>query len=80
MLFIEQRGKTIHLLKAGSKPATQERKRRKIEILATPAQYHQMPEEQKQEEKADEIMHPTYGTNTFIPPKMPTRPKHRKPE
>jgi hypothetical protein len=37
----------------GSKPATHERKRRQIEILATPAQFKLIPEEQKQEERGD---------------------------
>ena len=35
----EHKGKTIHLLKARSKPITQERKRRKIEIKGTFEQY-----------------------------------------
>ena len=34
-VFTEHKGKTLHLLKSGSKPVPQQRKRRKIEILGT---------------------------------------------
>ena len=73
--YCRNKGRAVHLLKAGSKPVTHERKRRKIEIMSTPVQFSQMPEEQKQEESADAFMRPTYGSNNFMPPKMPTRQK-----
>ena len=38
-LCAEQKGKTIHLLKAGSKPIAPERKRRKIDIKGTFQEY-----------------------------------------
>ena len=55
---------------------SQERKRRKIEIMAPPNEFLPMPEEQKQEDRGDAIMEPTFVNNGFYPPKMPTR--HRK--
>ena len=70
----------MNLLKVGSKPVAHERKRRKIEIMSPPANFAQMPEEQKQEEKADAYMNPTYGV--YAPPlqKCTTRPRKNKPE
>jgi hypothetical protein len=53
----------VNLLKVGSKPVAHERKRRKIEIMSKPAIFVQMPEEQKQEERADAYMNPTYVVN-----------------
>ena len=37
----EKKGRTLHLLKESSKPAAQERKRKKIEIACTPASYRE---------------------------------------
>ena len=50
----ERKGRTIHLLKASSKPVPQERKRRKIDIAGTFQEYKSAMEEQKQEEPAAE--------------------------
>jgi len=49
-VFLESRGRTIHLLKAGSKKVPQERTRRKISLLGTYEEFKQQTEEQKQEE------------------------------
>ena len=38
-LVSEKRGRTIHLLKQVSKPVPKTRKRRKIALAATPAEY-----------------------------------------
>ena len=46
-VFTEHKGKTLHLLKSGSKPVPQQRKRKKIEILGTFDQFKQQFEEQK---------------------------------
>ncbi len=50
----KHKGRTIHLLKASSKPVPQERKRRKVSMLGTYEQYKHMKEESKQEEPAGE--------------------------
>jgi len=50
----EHKGRTVHLLKASSKPVPQERKRRKIDIAGTFQEYKSAMEEQKQEEPAAE--------------------------
>ena len=42
-------GRTVHLLKQKSKPNMQERKRRKIQLMATPQQYKGAAEERKQD-------------------------------
>ena len=53
---IENKGKTLHLLKKQSKPVPQNRKRMKRDIFATPLEFHQQnlhlqqQEEQKHEE------------------------------
>ena len=39
LLCIERSGKTIHLLKAGSKKIATDRKRRKIALMGTLGQY-----------------------------------------
>jgi hypothetical protein len=70
----------VNLLKVGSKPVAHERKRRKIEIMSKPAIFVQMPEEQKQEERADAYMNPTYVVNAPPLQKSTTRPKKNKPE
>jgi len=38
-LVSEKRGRTIHLLKQASKPVPKTRKRRKIELAATPVEF-----------------------------------------
>ena len=38
-LVLEKRGRTIHLLKQVSKPVPKTRKRRKIELAATPVEF-----------------------------------------
>ena len=53
---IEHKGKTLHLLKASSKPVPQQRKRRKIDILGTYEQFTQQREEHKQEESEAEVI------------------------
>jgi hypothetical protein len=40
-LCAESKGRTLHLLKQRSKPVPQQRKRRKVEIFATPLEYIQ---------------------------------------
>ena len=72
-LSIEHKGRTLDLLKAGSKPVPKARKRRKIEIMGTLAEFEAMPEEQKQEERADVEMQPLGSQPAQLPPKMPTR-------
>ena len=49
--FISKRpGKTIHLIKKASKPVPQARKRRKIDLLATPQEFKAHLEECKRED------------------------------
>lgn len=55
-MYIEQKGRTLHLLKARSKPVPQVRKRRKIDLLGTFQQFSQQEEEYKQEETPAEVM------------------------
>ena len=57
LLFIERKGKTVHLLKKSSKPITEQRKRLKLNPLGDLDEYRraqalasQKNEEQKQEE------------------------------
>ncbi len=57
--FVARKGKTIHLLKMASKPVPQERKRRKISIIATPKEFLAAKEEVKRE---DEDMPSARGT------------------
>jgi hypothetical protein len=40
-LCVVTKGRTLHLLKKRSKPVSQQRKRRKVEIFATPLEYVQ---------------------------------------
>ena len=51
---IENKGRTLHLLKASSKPVPEQRKRRKVEILGSFDQYKEQQEEHKQGESASE--------------------------
>jgi hypothetical protein len=44
-LSIEHNGRTVQLLKQGSKPVPKTRKRRKIDIMGTLAEFEAMPEE-----------------------------------
>ena len=54
VILTENKGKTLHLLKAGSKPVPQERKRKKIEILGSFDQFkHQLEEHKQEESEAD---------------------------
>ncbi len=47
--FISKRpGKTIHLIKKASKPVPQERKRRKISLMATPQEFKAQQAEARQ--------------------------------
>ena len=46
-LSVERTGKTIYLLKKASKPVPQDRKRRKIDLLATPQEFKAQQEESK---------------------------------
>ena len=55
-MHIEHKGRTLHLLKAKSKPVPQQRKRRKIELLGTFDQFKQSQEEFKQEESEAEMI------------------------
>ena len=55
-MYIEHKGRTLHLLKAKSKPVPQQRKRRKIELLGTFDQFKQSQEEFKQEESEAEMI------------------------
>jgi hypothetical protein len=48
--------------------------------MSPPANFVQMPEEQKQEERADAYMNPTYVVNAPPLQKSTTRPKKNKPE
>lgn len=54
VILTENKGKTLHLLKASSKPVPQERKRKKIEILGSFNQFKDQLEEHKQEESEAE--------------------------
>ena len=49
-LCLERKGRTIQLLKQSSKPVPKDRKRRKINFVATPEQFAAMHEESKQED------------------------------
>ena len=40
-MSLETKGKTVHLLKASSKPVTLLRKRRKISVMGNPDQYRE---------------------------------------
>ena len=69
----EHKGRTIHLLKASSKPVPQERKRRKVSLLGTYEEYKHMKEESKQEEPAgEEFMQQARSEK----PKVPARSRH----
>lgn len=50
ILVLDQKGKTVHLLKQRSKPVPQQKKRRKINLLGTFDEYKHAVEERKQEE------------------------------
>ena len=76
-LCAEHKGRTIHLLKAGSKPVPQDRKRRKVSLAGTFAEYQQEVEERKQEEaKMEEVVVPAQegpcdkGGGGFGPPNI----------
>ena len=47
---LDQKGRTVHLLKQRSKPVPQQKKRRKIDLLGTFEQYKHAVEERKQGE------------------------------
>ena len=47
---LDQKGRTVHLLKQRSKPVPQQTKRRKIDLLGTFEQYKHAVEERKQGE------------------------------
>ena len=55
---VESRGRTIHLLKENSKKIPIGRKRRKVKLLGTFAEFKQQTEEQKHEEPAMIPMRP----------------------
>ena len=61
-MYLERKGNTVHLLKKSSKPVPEMRKRRKIQLAGSPAQWNehvgrspskskQKPMEQKMEQK-----------------------------
>ena len=58
LFCIEKKGRTLHLLKASSKPVPQARGRRKVDLLGTFDQFRQQHEEHKQEESMRESIRP----------------------
>jgi hypothetical protein len=56
----ERKGKTVYLLKEGAKPVADNRKRRKISVLALPGQHQQAPQQQQPAEGDEDMQDGTF--------------------